>query len=99
MSGHGSRRRLLDMGTSKDAASMGRPVKTRPFIADVHLMTIQVAQAYGGQLPQTPPALLPLGVFRRAGWADRLIVVSNCLWAAALAWRIGAVARARRLTK
>ncbi len=41
------------------------------------------------------PATLPPGVFKLAGWADRLIVVSNCLWAAALAWRVAGVARSR----
>ena len=64
-------------------------------VASLVLMTIQVAQAYGGQLPQAAPATLPPGVFKLAGWADRLIVVSNCLWAAALAWRVAGVARAR----
>jgi uncharacterized protein YdhG (YjbR/CyaY superfamily) len=60
------------------------------------LMPIQVAQAYGGQLLQAAPPILSLSPFRLAGWADRPIVVSNCLGAAPLAWRAGAVARPRR---
>jgi hypothetical protein len=56
-------------------------------IATLILMTIQVVQAYGGRLPDVAPATLPPGVFRLVGWADRLIVVANCLWVFAVAWR------------
>ncbi len=49
-------------------------------VATVVLMTVQVAQAYGGHLPQQAPAHLPAGVLGLDGWADRLIVLSNCLW-------------------
>jgi hypothetical protein len=49
-------------------------------VATLILMIIQVVQAYGGQLPSTAPANLPPGVFRLVGWADRFIVVANCLW-------------------
>ena len=58
------------------------------------LMTIQVAQAYGGQLPQTAPDALPAGVLRLVGWADRLVVVANCLWVGAVAWCVAVVSRA-----
>lgn len=44
------------------------------------LMTVQFAQVYGGHLPQQAPAHLPTGVLGLDGWADRLIVLSNCLW-------------------
>lgn len=49
-------------------------------VATLVLMTVQVAQAYGGHLPQQAPAHLPAGVLGLDGWADRLIVLSNCLW-------------------
>ncbi len=56
-------------------------------VATLVVMTAQVAQAYGGHLPSAAPASLPPGVLRLDGWADRLIVVANCLWVAAAAWR------------
>jgi Protein of unknown function (DUF998) len=49
-------------------------------VATLVLMTVQVAQAYGGHLPQQAPAHLPAGVLGLDGWADRLIVLSSCLW-------------------
>src|SRR6266699_2036939 len=49
-------------------------------VATLVLMTVQVAQAYGGHLPQHAPTHLPAGVLGLDGWADRLIVLSNCLW-------------------
>ena len=49
-------------------------------VATLVLMTVQIAQAYGGHLPQQAPAHLPAGVLGFDGWADRLIVLSNCLW-------------------
>jgi hypothetical protein len=56
-------------------------------IASLVLMTVQFAQANGGQLPQQAPAALPPGVLGLDGWADRLIVVSNCLWVLVAAWQ------------
>jgi hypothetical protein len=64
-------------------------------IATLILMTIQVVQAYGGRLPDVAPATLPPGVFRLVGWADRLIVVANCLWVLAVASRATLVSRSR----
>lgn len=49
-------------------------------VATLVLMTMQIAQAYGGHLPQQAPAHLPAGVLGLDGWADRLIVLSNCVW-------------------
>ena len=49
-------------------------------VATLVLMTVQVAQAYGGHLPQQAPTHLPAGVLGLDGWADRLIVLSNCVW-------------------
>src|SRR6266700_3677638 len=50
------------------------------------LMTVQFSQANGGQLPQHAPTALPAGVLGLDGWADRLIVLSNCLWVFVAAW-------------
>jgi Protein of unknown function (DUF998) len=51
------------------------------------LMTVQFAQVNGGQLPQHAPAHLPAGVLGLDGWADRLFVLSNCLWVLVAAWQ------------
>ena len=56
-------------------------------VATLVLMTVQFAQAYGGQLPQYAPAHLPAGVLGLDGWADRLIVLSACLWVIVAAWQ------------
>ena len=56
-------------------------------VATLVLMTVQFAQANGGQLPQHAPAHLPAGVLGLDGWADRLIVLSNCLWVFVAAWQ------------
>ena len=56
-------------------------------VATLALMTVQVAQAYGGHLPELAPAHLPAGVLGFDGWADRLIVLSNCLWVGVAAWQ------------
>jgi len=55
--------------------------------ATLVLMTVQFAQANGGQLPQHAPTSLPVGVLGLDGWADRLIVLSNCLWVLVAAWQ------------
>lgn len=57
-------------------------------VATLVLMTVQFAQAYGGQLPQHAPTSLPAGVLGLDGWADRLIVLSNCLWVFVAAWQV-----------
>jgi Protein of unknown function (DUF998) len=56
-------------------------------VAALVLMTVQFAAANGGQLPQQAPAALPAGVLGLDGWADRLIVLSNCLWVFIAAWQ------------
>src|SRR5215467_3811682 len=56
-------------------------------VATLVLMTVQFAQANGGQLPQHAPTSLPAGVLGLDGWADRLIVISNCLWVFVAAWQ------------
>lgn len=55
-------------------------------VATLVLMTMQVARANGGQLPQHAPKSLPPGVLALDGWANRLIVLSNCLWVFVAAW-------------
>ena len=56
-------------------------------VATLVLLTVQFAQANGGQLPQHAPAHLPAGVLGLDGWADRLFVLSNCLWVLVAAWQ------------
>ena len=56
-------------------------------VATLVLMTVQFAQVYGGHLPQHAPTQLPAGVLGLDGWADRLIVLSNCLWVFVAAWQ------------
>lgn len=50
------------------------------------IMTIQMARINGGHLPQHAPKSLPAGVLALDGWADRLIVLSNCAWVLLAAW-------------
>jgi hypothetical protein len=56
-------------------------------IGTMILMMIQFARVNGGKLPQHAPKMLPAGVMGLDGWANRLIVVSFCLWVAATAWQ------------
>ncbi|HEV2423474.1 MAG TPA: DUF998 domain-containing protein [Terriglobia bacterium] len=51
------------------------------------LMTVQMADANGGKPLRHAPKALPPGVIGLDGWADRLIVISNCLWVVAVAWQ------------
>jgi hypothetical membrane protein len=60
--------------------------------ATLVLMTVQFAQAYGGHLPQHAPTQLPAGVLGVDGWADRLFVLSTCLWVFVAAWQAMKVA-------
>ena len=54
--------------------------------ATLTLMTMQVAKANGGHLPQHAPKSLPPGVLGLDGYANRLIVLVNCLWVFVVAW-------------
>ncbi|MGH8283711.1 MAG: DUF998 domain-containing protein [Gammaproteobacteria bacterium] len=54
-------------------------------VASLILMTVQVAHANGGRLPQHAPAALPAGVIGFDGWADRLVILSSFLWATVVA--------------
>jgi len=49
-------------------------------IVTLAIMTMQMMHASGGHLPQHAPKSLPPGVVGLDGWADRLIVLSNCGW-------------------
>ncbi len=55
-------------------------------VATLILMTVQFMHANGGQLPSQAPVALPPGVVGLDGWADRLIILSNCLWVLIAAW-------------
>lgn len=56
-------------------------------VATLVLMTVQFLHVNGGQLPSHPPTALPPAVIGLDGWADRLFVLSNCLWAVLAAWQ------------
>jgi hypothetical protein len=64
-------------------------------IAALATMTMQMARINGGHLPQHAPKSLPAGVFALDGWADRLIVVSNCAWVLLADWHAIPVRRKR----
>lgn len=55
-------------------------------IATLALMTVQMVRANGGHLPQHAPKSLPPGVLGLDGWADRMIVLTNCAWVVVAAW-------------
>lgn len=55
-------------------------------IATLAIMTVQMAHLNGGHLPQHAPKALPPGVLALDGWADRMIVLSNCAWVVVAAW-------------
>jgi hypothetical protein len=56
-------------------------------VVTLGLMTAQVAHANGGKLPTHAPKALPAGVIGLDGWADRLIVLSSCVWVIVVAWQ------------
>ncbi|HUY95612.1 MAG TPA: hypothetical protein VMU71_09945 [Terracidiphilus sp.] len=41
-------------------------------------MTMQTMRATGSHLPQHAPKVLPPGVLALDGWADPLIILTNC---------------------
>ncbi len=55
-------------------------------VATLTIVTMQMMRASGGHLPQHAPKSLPPGVLALDGWADRLIVLSNCAWVLVAAW-------------
>jgi hypothetical protein len=56
-------------------------------IATLAIMAMQLARVNGGLLPQHAPKSLPPGVLALDGYADRLIVLSNCGWVFLAAFR------------
>jgi hypothetical protein len=61
--------------------------------ATLAIMTMQMARINGGHLPQHAPKSLPPGVLALDGWADRLIVLSNCAWVLVAAYHATHVRR------
>jgi hypothetical protein len=55
-------------------------------MATLAIMTMQMVRINGGHLPQHAPKSLPPGVLAFDGWADRLIVLSNCAWVLVAGW-------------
>ena len=55
-------------------------------VATLAIMTMQMTRINGDHLPQHAPKSLPTGVLALDGWADRLIVLSNCAWVLVAAW-------------
>jgi hypothetical protein len=68
-------------------------------VATLAIMTMQMAQITGGHLPQHAPKSLPAGVLALDGWADRLIVLSNCSWVLLASYQAIALCRKRALRK
>jgi hypothetical protein len=62
-------------------------------IATLTIMTVQMSRLNAGHLPQHAPKVLPPGVLALDGWADRLIVLSNCAWVLMAAWHVIRVKR------
>ncbi len=59
------------------------------------LMAVQFAQVNGGALRDHAPTTLPAGVLGLDAWADRLLVVSFCLWQIAASWPVIGMSRRR----
>lgn len=57
-------------------------------IATLAIMTVQMVHVNGGHLPQHAPKALPPGVLGLDGWADRMIVLTNCAWVAVAGWHV-----------
>src|SRR6266403_46687 len=64
-------------------------------VTTLAIMTMQMVQINGGHLPQHAPKSLPPGVLALDGWADRLIVLSNCAWVLLAGWHAISVRRKR----
>lgn len=66
-------------------------------IATLIVMTVQVMHANGGHLPAHAPKSLPPGVLGLDGWANRLIVLSNCAWVFVAGWEAIKLSREERV--
>ena len=67
-------------------------------IASTVAMAAQFAQVNGGVLPDRAPSMLPAGVLGLDGWADRLLVLSFCIWQIVVGWQATRVGRRKRAT-
>ncbi len=54
--------------------------------AALALMTAQMLQVTGGNLPSQAPTVLPAGVIGLVGWANRLLIVVFCAWVFVASW-------------
>jgi hypothetical protein len=68
-------------------------------IVTLAIMTMQMSRITGGHLPQHAPKSLPPGVLALDGWADRLILLSNCAWVLLAAWHTIQVRRKNSQTQ
>jgi len=66
-------------------------------IATLAAMTVQMTRLNGGHLPDHAPKSLPQGVLGLDGWADRLIVLTNCAWVLVAAWHASGLRREPRV--
>jgi hypothetical protein len=62
-------------------------------IVTLAVMAAQMTRLNGGHLPDHAPTSLPQGVLGLGGWADRLIVLSNCAWVLVAAWHASRLRR------
>ena len=62
-------------------------------IATLAIMTVQMVHVNGGHLPQHAPKSLPPGVLGLDGWADRMIVLTNCAWVVVAGWHATGLGR------
>ena len=62
-------------------------------VVTLAIMIVQLRTANGVHLPQHAPKSLPSGVLPLAGWADRMIVLSNWGWVLLAAYRSIRVSR------
>jgi hypothetical protein len=67
-------------------------------VASLVIMTTQLARITGGHLPEHAPKSLPPGVLAFDGWADRLIVLTNCSWVSVAAYHAIRVLRKLRFS-
>jgi len=56
-------------------------------LAATFALLIATFSQVGGGLPAQAPKVLPPGVIGLVGWANRLLVVSYCVWVITVAWR------------
>jgi hypothetical protein len=51
------------------------------------VLLIATFSRLGGPLPAQAPRVLPAGVIGLVGWANRLLVVVDCVWVITVAWQ------------